>query len=491
MKLVTARQMQELDRQTIQIDRVSQKTLMRRAGQAVAKAAASLLPKRGSVVVVAGPGNNGGDALIAAALLKRAGHRVDVLRIPNSKFKIQNDADLVVDGLFGIGLSRPVKGEFKQAIDSLNRARRAQPTLRILSVDIPSGLNADTGRPMGAAVAADVTVTFGLPKIGLVQQAAADFVGKLTVADIGFSAQRIEKIKSAAELVTKNDIRPLVRPRKPGSYKGDFGHVLVVAGSEGLHGAAWITAHGALAAGAGLVTLAVPRSIYEIVAAQCRQVMVAPIEDDGTGHFTGNSLKTLQPLLAKKTAVAAGPGLGRAPATLDFLELFLAECRVPLVLDADALTLIAGRMKLLRSLKTPPILTPHAGEMARLSKSTSRRVQDDRMKMAATFASRHNAILVLKGARTVIAEPSGPVWVNSTGNAGLASGGSGDVLTGVIAGFAAQQRTAADAAKLGVFVHGMAADRIAGDPIVTGIKVEELLKAVPDTLRSLLSSSRS
>jgi len=486
MKLVTAGQMQELDRQTIQIDRIRQKTLMRRAGRAVAETARNLLPRRGRVLVLAGPGNNGADALIAGDLLKKAGFRVtewsaQKSEISNLKFEM---ADLVIDGLFGIGLSRPVKGKFKEAIDALNRARRRHPALRVLAVDIPSGLNADSGKPMGAAIAADQTVTFGLPKIGLVQQTAADFVGTLTVADIGFSASRVERIKSAAEYLTQADVAPLIRARKPGSYKGDFGHVLVVAGSEGLHGAAWIAAHGALAAGAGLVTLAVPRSIYEVIASQCRQVMVAPIEDEGRGFFTDKSWNSLEPLLAKKTALAIGPGFGRARETGAFLERLLAAARAAVVLDADGLSLLAGRAGLLRRLKVPAILTPHPGEMARLLGSTSRRVQANRLGTASGFASRHHVVLVLKGARTVIADPAGPVWVNSTGNAGLASGGSGDVLTGVIAGLAAQRLTAAEAAKLGVFIHGLAADRLAEGPIVTGIKVEKLLDAIPAVIRS-------
>jgi ADP-dependent NAD(P)H-hydrate dehydratase / NAD(P)H-hydrate epimerase len=486
MKLVSARQMQELDRQTIQLDRVSQKLLMRRAGQAVAEAARAMLSKRGRVLVLAGPGNNGGDALIAANLLKRSGYRVEILQLSSRKstatFQFQ-DADLVIDGLLGTGLSRPVKTEFKAAIEALNRARAKTPCLKVLAVDIPSGLNADTGKPMGAAVMADVTVTFGLPKLGLVQQSAADFVGRLQIADIGFSAGRIARIKTAAEVLTRADIRPLVRVRRAGSYKTDFGHVLVVAGSEGLHGAAWITAHGALAAGAGLVTLAVPRAIYSLVASQCRQVMVAPIDDGGFGYFGELSWRSLEPLLAKKTVLAIGPGLGRERHTLPFLEKLLGAARMPLVLDADALTLLAGKLKILRNLKAPAVLTPHPGEMARLLGATSRHVQQDRLKTAAGFASKHHVVLVLKGARTVIAEPSGPVWVNVTGNAGLASGGSGDVLTGVIAGLAGQRLTPADAAKLGVFVHGLAADQIAAEPVVTGIKVEKLLEAIPGALR--------
>lgn len=489
MKLVTARQMQELDRQTIQIEKVPRKMLMRRAGRAVADAARAMLRRGGRILVFAGPGDNGGDAIIAADLLKRAGYRVQIFQLPSSRrlgtldVGLWTGVDLVIDGLFGTGLSRPVKGEFKKAIESLNQAKRVNPRLRVLAVDIPSGLNADTGKPMGAAVTADVTVTFGLPKLGLVQQSAADSVGKLRVADIGFSPARVSRIKSAAEYLTEAEIRPLVRARKPGSYKSDYGHVLVIAGSEGLHGAAWIAAHGALAAGAGLVTLAVPRSIYPIVASQCRQVMVAPIDDGGFGYFGELSWKPLEPLLAKKTALAVGPGFGRARHTLAFLEQLLGAARAPMVLDADALTLMAAKPALLRGLKAPAILTPHPGEMARLLGSNSKRVQEDRLKIAAGFASKNHIVLVLKGARTVIAEPSGRLWINSTGNAGLASGGSGDVLTGVIAGFASQRLMPADAAKLGVFIHGLAADRLADEPVVTGIKVEKLLEAIPGALK--------
>jgi NAD(P)H-hydrate epimerase len=397
----------------------------------------------------------------------------------------------VIDGLFGTGLARTVKGDFKLAIEALNRARIRHSDLKVLAVDIPSGLNADSGRPMGAAVAADVTVTFGLPKVGLIQQSAVDLVGRLAVADIGFSPSRIAAIKTRLEYWTEAEARRLVRPRKMGAFKNDYGHALIVAGSVGLHGAAWITAHGALAAGAGLVTLAVPRSIYEVVAAQCRQVMVAPLEDDGRGFLTPGAWDDLQPLLAKKTAVAIGPGIGRAPPTLEFLTKFMPALRAAAVLDADALTLAAGRPKILRAARGPLVCTPHPGEMARLLGSTSQKVQANRLEIAARFARnarKQNVVIALKGARTVVADPAGLLSVNSSGNPALASGGTGDVLTGVIAGLLAQGMPAADAARLGVFIHGRAADRLAEGPVTVGLKVEDLLREVPRVLSSMVKS---
>ncbi|MBV9462908.1 MAG: NAD(P)H-hydrate dehydratase [Verrucomicrobiae bacterium] len=483
MKLVTAAQMQELDRAAIREHRAAQRALMERAGQAVAREAIAFFgPGKRNLLVLAGPGNNGGDAKIAARKLKTAGWKVRVHTFPRERTLPDFSAyDGVIDGLLGIGLSRPVEGRLKEMIEKLNASKR-----RVLAVDIPSGLDADTGKPRGAAVCADLTVTFGLPKLGMVQPGAAEHVGRIHVADIGFPPKRVAAIPSDLELITGAELRGAIKRRPRESFKNQFGHVLVVAGSEGYHGAAWMTAHGALAAGAGLVTLAVPRSIYAAVAPQCRQVMVHPIEDAGRGCFVPESVERVLDLLEGKSAAALGPGIGAAPETGRFLGSVLEALSAPAVLDADALNLLARDESLWKMRRSAWILTPHPGEMARLSGCKTADIQNGRLESARSLARERGCTVVLKGVQTVIASPGQPLWIHAGGTPALATGGTGDVLTGLISGLLPGISESLEAAKIGVFIHARAAQMAEPEPVVTGIRVEDLLVRVKDAMLELV-----
>jgi ADP-dependent NAD(P)H-hydrate dehydratase / NAD(P)H-hydrate epimerase len=431
VKAVTADQMRELDRRAIAAGTPSEE-LMERAGFAVAKAAIEFLQHRDSrsVLLFAGKGNNGGDALVATRHLAAAGCAPTVVLVGRERVQITGaqvlqwpcefpDAAAIVDGLLGIGLKGEVREPFASAIKSINQSR-----MPVVAIDLPSGLGTTT------CVRADVTVTMGLPKIDLLKE--PDVVGRIEVADIGVG----DDVETDVELITRRDVA--LPARKRSAHKGDFGHLLIVAGSEGYTGAPVLTAHAAARAGAGLVTLAVPKEIYPIVAGKCpSEVMPRPLDD-----------------LPEHDALAIGPGMGQKPETQKLIWKLLSSSAVPTVVDADALNALAQMPAAIKKLPGPMILTPHPGEMARL---IGHRV-DDRWAVAQKFVQEFGQVLVLKGAGTVVTDKSGKLWINSTGNPGMAKGGMGDALTGIIGALLAQRMTPLEAAKAGVFWHGLAGD---------------------------------
>lgn len=433
MKAVTTEQMRELDRRTIAAGTPAVE-LMERAGYEVARVTFEWLKKRNarSVLLFAGKGNNGGDAFVAARHLAGAGctatlvllcrrgelqgaalHHfqqlvgVTIHELPDLNELRELEPAVVVDGLLGTGLTGEVREPYRAAIEFINQLR-----VPVIAIDVPSGLGTPT------CVRADVTVTIGLPKIDLLKH--PDNVGHIEVVDIGLG----DDVESDIELITRGDI--VLPVRKRDSHKGDFGHLLIIAGSEGYTGAPVLCAHAAARSGVGLVTLAVPRNIYAIVAAQCPpEVMPCPSESL-TGSFD---------------AVAIGPGL-RQPV--------LKEYAAKTVLDAGGLDLAAIRPGM--------VLTPHPGEMSRLIGKTAKEVQANRWEIARQFAREKDVTLVLKGAGTVVTDKAGTLWINSTGNPGMAKGGMGDALTGIIGALLAQGMTPLEAAKAGVFLHGEAGD---------------------------------
>jgi NAD(P)H-hydrate epimerase len=475
MKAVTGEQIRDLDQRTIAAGTPGEE-LMERAGYAVAKAAAEFLKKGDarSVLLFAGKGNNGGDAIVAARHLAGAGCHptlillcqreelqgdpllhfqrlvsgVDVFEMPGVKQMQEIAAEagpaVVVDGLLGTGLKSDVREPYASAIRFINQLQ-----LPVVAIDIPSGIDSDTGAARGVCMRADVTVTMGLPKIGLLQPAAADYVGRIEVADIGFPRQFVEEVQTAVDLLVAADVKPLLPRRRPTAHKGDFGHLLIVAGSEGYTGAPVLCAHAAARAGAGLVTLAVPRAIYSIVAANCPpEIMPQPLQFEQLDAA----------FLSAFDAVAVGPGLGQRAETQKTVEKLVAGGALPMVIDADALNAVAQDVAVLKKSKSPIVLTPHPGEMGRLIGKTAKEVQAHRWDIAQVFAQEHGVVTVLKGAGTVVADKSGKLWINSTGNPGMAKGGMGDALTGMIGAFLAQGLSALDAARVGVFLHGLAGD---------------------------------
>jgi NAD(P)H-hydrate epimerase len=514
MKLLTADEMRELDRRAIEEIGIPGVVLMENAGRGAAELLcrrfASLWP--GPVLILAGKGNNGGDGYVIARHLLNRGWRVrtvvltDEARVSGdaainlralqrsggelafapddgrlSRVLRQNrDARLVIDALFGTGLASELVGHNASAIDWVNAAG-----LPVLAVDIPSGVDATSGRILGRGVRADLTVTFALPKLGHALYPGAGLCGDLEVVDIGIPTSLLAKTQDRHLLVDAAAAAPLLPARPATGHKGTFGHLLVVAGSTGKAGAAAMTAEGGLRSGAGLVTVAGPTSVQAALAIKLTEAMTEPLAEVD-GALSLQALAALQRLAEGKSALALGPGLGQHEETFALVRRLVRESPLPLVLDADGLNAIAEHPAVLR--ERPPgsaVLTPHPGEMARLTGKTVAEVEADRVGVAREFARRHRVVLVLKGARTVTALPDGRVRLNGSGNPGLASGGMGDVLTGLIGGLLAQGLSPADAAVLGVYLHGRAADRLQQTLGSAGMIATDLLRELPATRKEL------
>jgi hydroxyethylthiazole kinase-like uncharacterized protein yjeF len=481
MRLVGSAEMREIDRTAIEGFGIPSLTLMDRAGRAVAQAAEELAAPSGRIVVVCGGGNNGGDGYVAARLLRGAGRDARVVAlVPGERLSADARAvreqaqragvpiddqgelvafeagvgDVVVDALFGTGLSRAPDGAFAEAIARIEAARIAGA--RVLAVDVPSGLSADTGRPLGPCVRADRTVTFAFRKRGLVLFPGPSFAGDVAVADIGIPPAAAARVPVGCEILTDVEARLLVPPRAPDAHKGDAGRLLVVAGSPGKTGAAHLALTGALRGGAGLVTLAARPEVLPFALAGRPEAMSVGLP--AGGPLGRSDLQALLAAAQGADAVVVGPGIPRGPETGEVLRAFLSRAGVPAAVDADALNALAESPGAIAEIGVPLVLTPHPGEMARLARVGVDEVQADRIGIAAARARDWRATVVLKGARTVVADPEGPPAVVPTGNAGLATGGTGDVLAGLVGALLASRLPPPAAARVGAFVHGRAGD---------------------------------
>lgn len=537
--LVGAATMRALDRHTIETLGVPGALLMECAGRAVTEvvlAERAAAGSAGDVLVVCGSGNNGGDGLVVARQLALLGvpvrvalvweprrltpdasanlARVRVLGVPIATGTPRTaGAAVIVDALFGTGLSRAVTGPPATAI---RRIVAARPRARVVAVDLPSGLDADTGRPHGPCVAADVTVTLGLPKLGLALEPGRTLAGRIVVARIGI-ADAAPGVRADAELWGPRAAAARLPARPADGHKGSFGHVLVVAGARGKTGAAALAAEGALRAGAGLVTIACPAGVNEILEVKCTEAMTAPVADGPEGAFAAAACEALLVLARERDVVALGPGIGRAEETQKLVCELVERIERPLVLDADGLFPFsasartrARQLGALKGRRAATILTPHPGEAARLLGTSAADINRDRVGSARRIAELAGAVVVLKGAATVVAAPDGRVAVNPTGGPALGTGGTGDVLTGVIAALLAQQTTrrtgvrgretaggvrgrggsdpfaeAYACAALGVWLHGRAGDRLAARRGTAGVSAGEVAAELPETLEEL------
>jgi len=516
MILVTAAEMQEMDRQAIEKHSIPGLELMETAGQGDTIVLLSLFADQAEdgVSIVCGKGNNGGDGFViarelaakdfnvtvyllakteavrgdAAVNLKRlAALNVPIIEVPDEdRFsKIKSDivrSGLLVDAILGTGLTSDVRDFFKAVIDFINRS-----SIPVFAVDIPSGLNSDTGQPCGTAVQAQATATFALAKIGHYTYPGAAHTGKLEIIDIGIPEAVVEAVGPKQYLLTADRISGYFQPRPADMHKGKSGHLMVVAGSTGKTGAAAMTAVSAMRAGAGLVTLGVAESLNPIVEAQVLEVMTAPLSQSRSGILADSALDEILALADGKSCLAIGPGIGQAAETRSLVEKVIARIEIPMVIDADGLNNITGQTGLLKKLKAPAVLTPHPGEMARLMETTPAAVQQNRLTCARDFATHFGVHLVLKGAATVIAHPDGTVFINPTGNPGMASGGMGDVLTGVLAGFITQGFSPKDAAHAAVYLHGAAADTLTTSMGPFGYLAGEVMDAIPGEIKKLLA----
>jgi len=439
------------------------------------------------VWLAARPEEMRGDAARMLAAWRRARGAVHALATPADVEALAHRlvrAAAVVDALFGTGLNAPVTGVAAAAIAAINAAGAP-----VLAVDIASGLSADTGAPLGAAVRATMTATFGYPKVGQLMYPGVEHTGLLAVVDIGIPPEALATVAPRIMLLESEEVGALLPPRRRDAHKGDFGHVLVVAGSRGKTGAALLAAQAAARSGAGLTTLAVPATLQAVLEAQVREAMTAALADTGDGAAALADGAAVNALLADREAVVCGPGMGQAPATRALVAHVVRQCAAPLVLDADGLNAVAGGA-LLRDRPGPTVVTPHPGEMARLQSGDTARVQADRLGAARAFARAERVVVVLKGARTIIASPDGATAICPTGNPGMASGGMGDVLSGVIGALLAQGLAAYDAAALGVFAHGAAGDAVAARQGETGLLASDLLAELPVTLERLQAAAR-
>jgi hydroxyethylthiazole kinase-like uncharacterized protein yjeF len=515
MKILTAVQMQEVDRRTIYGIGIPGTVLMENAGRGVAEEimrrfAAASSPR---AVILAGKGNNGGDGYVVARHLMNQGWAVQTLILAERTaitgdaavnlaalemcggevacasdaetlerlLATAGDATVLVDALFGTGLAKPVEGLYLQAIAWLNQQIRP-----VVAVDIPSGVDASTGQILGTAVRATLTVSFAFAKVGQVSYPGAGMVGELITVDIGIPTAVTGEVPAEHRLIDAEEGHRLLPVRSRDGHKGVFGHLLVVAGSTGKCGAAVMAAESGLRGGAGLVTLACPQSVQPTIATRLTEVMTAPLAASN-GELSLQALDALLALAEGKQALALGPGLGLGEETGALVRRLVQESTLPVVVDADGLNALCGHLQILAGhVDRPLVLTPHPGEMSRLTGLSTDQIQADRFNIARDFAVHHRVVLVLKGARTLTASPDGRVNVNSSGHPGLASGGMGDVLTGLIGSLLAQGLAAHDAATLGVYLHGLAADRLLGSFGDAGLLATDVMYELPAARRALV-----
>ncbi|HVG58932.1 MAG TPA: NAD(P)H-hydrate dehydratase [Hyalangium sp.] len=496
--VLTAAQMREAEHAAQTLFGMPSALLMENAGRALAETARSLVAPGGRFLVFCGPGNNGGDGLVAARFLQESGERVSVTLV-GDKGKLTPDAqrnlqaleaygisaqpldslsrpragDVVVDAIFGTGLSRAPEGVFAEAIFRIYRWRKVG--VKVVAADMPSGLQSDTGETFLPYVEADVTVSFGCLKRGQVLEPGASLCGELRRVDIGLSAATVQGLEGPVlRLVEESDARGVLPPRRRDTHKGTYGHVLVVAGSRGKSGAAALVSLAALRSGAGLVSVATRSDTLEAVLSHAPEVMGIPLEAKGA---LGPA--DLEPLLAAaegKDALVIGPGIPRGPDTGKLISELLERADAPVVLDADALNAIAGDLGVLHRAKRPVILTPHPGEMARLIGRSTKDVQAERLEVARELAMAHKVTVVLKGARTLISSADGELYVNPTGNPGMATAGSGDVLSGICGAFLAQGFRVPDAIWAAVYAHGLAGDLAAQRRGLVGLVASDIIK---------------
>ena len=517
MKIVTGAEMQLLDRRTITEAKIPGATLMERAGEGIVKQLDTQYgPMRGkTVTILCGKGNNGGDGLVVARLLHRQRAKVHVLLLTpvadlsrdaatmyrrfvkiagNAKIlrfrsagqvqPLLASSGILVDALLGTGLSSEVTGIYREAIDLINGAGKP-----VLSVDLPSGIHADTGAILGQAVRASLTVTLGLPKLGLYVGAGIDQAGFIRIVDIGIPQTYVDKLESSALLLTSENIANLLPKRRLSSHKGTFGHAGIIAGSVGKTGAAALTAQAALRIGAGLATVATPSSVNDVLESKLLEAMTMPFPETKARTLARSGLDRILAFIQARTAIAIGPGLSTHHETVELVQSLIKHLNRPSVLDADALNALAGRTSLLTECATPPILTPHPGEMARLEvAATAQSINADRIGTARRFARERGVFVVLKGARTVIARPDGLVAICPTGNPGIATAGTGDVLTGMIVGLLAQGVPSWEAACAATYLHGLAGDLAARQLGQAGMIASDLIAQIPYALQQITTT---
>lgn len=514
MKIVSAEEMRSIDRATSERFSVPSLMLMENAGAAVADYIFLHYPKAKRIVVFCGKGNNGGDGFVVARRLHGEGKRVQIILLADPAElrgdaavmfgKLQSDvvvvssseelrsgriesrlaADLYVDALLGTGFKPPVKGLYADAIEIMNASR-----VPVIAVDIPSGADADAmGLQTGTIARANAIVTFTAPRPAHVFSSLT--AGSTCLAEIGSPPEAIVSTLQL-NLITARNIASFVAQRPAESNKGSYGHVLVVGGSLGKAGSVAMAGMAALRAGAGLSTVATVKSALSTVAGFHPELMTEPLSETDAGTISASALDRIAELAKGKSVVAIGPGISREPRTAELVRNLIAKLQVPIVLDADGLNAFDGRTEQLTGKGRTLVITPHPGEMARLAGCSIPDVQKDRLGTAREFAREHELIVVLKGHRTLVVQPDGEAWVNTTGNPGMATGGTGDILTGITAGMIAQEPKNALAAVLAaVHLHGLAGDVMRERVGEHSLVATDLLLGLPEAFRRTDEMSR-
>ncbi len=516
--LVTAEEMRALDAAAINDYGIPGVVLMENAGRSTFRLTLEQLRKDVSgmkVAVIAGPGNNGGDGYVISRYL--VNHGADVwtfLLCPRDRIKgdaLSNlrilemmtphvmevldekaleraslwwhDSELIVDAILGTGLTSDVRSQYREVIEEINRAKAFK-----VSVDIPSGLSADTGRVMGVAVKADLTATYGFMKLGMALYPGVDYCGKIEVVDISIPVSAMRESAPKARLYAKPDFSGYRRIRNDAqAHKGTFGQLLIIGGSPGKTGAPCMAARAASKVGAGLVTVGIPTSLNSVVESKLTEEMSEPLGESMPGYIGVEAVERILELAQGKRCMVFGPGLSNEPGVAEILGEILKRFEGWVVLDADGLNALSSDIKILKKSQCRMVLTPHPGEMARLLGVTTKEVQADRAGIAAESAMRFESWIVLKGARTITAAPDGKLYLNTSGNQWMASGGQGDVLSGILGGLMVQGLSPREALPLGVHLHGLAADRILKKKGLRPVSATDVIREIPSVLASHLS----
>ena len=521
MKIVTADQMRRLEQACVPLG-ISLDQLMENAGLAVAQSARATLGQVAGkhIVILVGPGNNGADGFVTARHLQRWGARVSTHVLER---RLQSDpkrdlalhegislydhiyddtlplmrreldaCNLVIDAVLGTGRARPMTGVMREAMTTLQEIQAKRASLKVMALDLPSGLDADTGQIDPACPRADVTVSLGFPKVGLFSYPGAEKVGRLEVLDIGIPQAAVAGMSAdlTLELMRPESVTPLLPQRPPDSHKGTFGHALVMGGSRHFVGAAYLASQAAARVGPGLVTVAAPESLHPMLASKLSEVIHLPLPEDEDGRLCSSSAQACLDLLPRYDAIAIGCGMGRSDGGAGLVRQVLTATNAlprPLLVDADGLNNLSTIPRWWETRSQPLVLTPHPGEMATLTGLTTAEVQERRVDIAREYVSLWQATVVLKGAHTVVASPSGRCYLSPFSNPGLASGGTGDVLSGIIVGLLAQGVPPTDASVVGVFLHGMAGEQVRKELGESGSLASDLIPKLPVAIRQLTS----
>ena len=511
MVVLTPQRMAKYDGYAINTWGIPSVVLMENAGRTTYRLMKDrYLPGKKSLIIFCGRGNNGGDGFVVGRYAIRDGFRVKVMLLckktdikgdaalnmglyesiggsivecvdkPKGIRQAINEADMIVDAIFGTGLSKPVAGTEKQVIDEVNRSGKP-----VVAVDIPSGIDGRTGQPLGSAVKATHTYTYGYPKIGQLLCPGAYHCGLLTVVDISIPSFQEKTVGIDGAVADGAMIRGFLKHRTPWDHKGTFGHVAVIAGSSGKTGAAHMASLAALKIGAGLVTLLVPASLNPIMEVKLTEVMTYPVDDGGSGRFTLNAYDEVEAFVRDKDVIIIGPGLSQQPETTALVRKLYQRVDKPFVIDADGINAFQGHVDLFKKAKRPTILTPHPGELARLMGTTAKAINEDRVEAGRQCVAATGVNLILKGARTVIFSEKGDLYIIPTGNPALAKGGSGDILTGFVGGALSQGYSAVEASILGAYLHGYIADTWIERNTDVDLLAGDLLAGLGEALRDL------